>query len=64
MSPQDAPPVSSFEAGFSDPSSAAVGAAVDAAAAAPDVAAAVTATGLSAADLSNYPHHIFMQIIE
>lgn len=61
---QDAagPHVSGFEipGGFPD----APAAAVDAAAAAPDVMAAVTATGLSAADLGNYPHHIFMQMIE
>lgn len=45
--------------GFSKSSAAA-----DAAAAAPDLGAAVTATGLSAADLTTYPHHLFMQAIE
>lgn len=68
--PDDAPaasphdtPASGFDFGEGFPDSTAASA-VDAAAAAPDVVTAVTATGLSAADLSMYPHHIFMQIIE
>ena len=59
--PHDAP-VSGFEMPGAFPDSPA--AAVDAAAAAPEVMTAVTATGLSAADLSMYPHHIFMNLIE
>eukprot|EP00903_Cladosiphon_okamuranus_P015678 g14476.t1 len=57
-----APPVPGFETpgGFTN----APAAAMDASAAAPDVITTVTATGLSAADLGNYPHHLFMQMIE
>lgn len=40
------------------------GSAADVVAAAPEAMAAVTATGLSAADLGMYPNHIFMKIIE
>ncbi|CAM9872631.1 unnamed protein product [Scytosiphon promiscuus] len=60
--PEDVPPVPDFDArgGFSD----ATASAVDAAAAVPDSVTAVTATGLSAADLTMYPHHICMQIID
>ncbi|CAM9592759.1 unnamed protein product [Ectocarpus fasciculatus] len=64
--PQDAS-MSGFDAGggFSADSAAA---AVDAVAGvAPDASAAataMTATGLSAADLGMYPHHLFMNVIE
>eukprot|EP00752_Nemacystus_decipiens_P007761 g6935.t1 len=60
--PHDAPAASSFEipGGFSDSPTAVF----DAAAAAPEVVTAVTATGLSAADLGMYPHHICMNMIE
>lgn len=63
--PHDAPASSGFEMpGGAFPDSPAAAAAMDAAAAAPDAMTAVTATGLSAADLGMYPHHIFMNLIE